>query len=369
MPSHDVAVITQPVLDARGRPLGHEVLFGGESSVAGLDSSINAQGTAALLLSVFGGLGLDELTEAGPAWLSVAQEFLLEFDHPPVRPDRVVLQLRGLPCEGELPDRLARLVRMGYTLALDGWDGENDPLLELCSVVKVDVRSRSADELSALVAAAQAASTQPVAYGVSSEETRERCRELGFHGFEGSAVAPSRLVRRRLAGVCSAASLAALSALTADAEADADIEELITTDPGLALTLLRYIAAAYAAPPGLASVREAVDLLGSRLVRRWATMVAHAAPGHAREDLGVLALRRARACEAASNAVSAGERESYFTVGLLSVADELADAELDAVVASLPLAPDVRTALLAKAGPKGERLATVLRHEPAAVAA
>jgi EAL and modified HD-GYP domain-containing signal transduction protein len=365
MPWQDVAVITQPVLDARGRPLGQEVLFGGEVAPAGVDSSINAQGTAALLLSVFGGLGLDDLTDSGPAWLSIAKEFLLEFDHPPVRPDRVVLQLKGVPCEGELPDRLARLVRMGYTLALDGWEGGSDPLLELCSVVKVDVRARPLDELSALVAAAQAASAQAVACGIGAEDTLERCRELGFHGFQGSGVAAPRLVRRRLAGVCSEASLEALAALTADPEADADIEELITTDPGLALTLLRYVAAAYAAPPGLGSVREAVDLLGSRLLRRWATMVAHAAPAHPREELGALALRRGRACEAASNAVSAAERESYFTVGLLSVAGDLAGADLNTVVASLPLAPDVRTALLAKAGPKGERLATVLRHEQA----
>jgi c-di-GMP phosphodiesterase len=358
MPSHDVAVITQPLIDVRGHVLGREV----RAAAATGRRCADAAGTSALLLSVFGGLGLEDLTAHAPVWLPIAHDFLLEFELPPVRPDRVVLQVRDVPGSGPLPAALDRLESTGYTLALDGYDGRPSVALGACTWVKVDARTHPDSELAAILARSRACGAQAVATGVGADETLARCRALGFEAFQGSAVADSRLLRRRLAGVCSTRSLEALEHLAEGGE-DEDLGRLVASDPGLALTLLHYVGAAYAAPPALASVREALDLVGPRIVRRWASMLARVAPGNAREDIGRRALRRARACEAVSGAVTPEERASYFTVGLLSVADELAGVPLADALDMLPLAPDVRTALLARAGPKGDRLATVLHHE------
>jgi EAL and modified HD-GYP domain-containing signal transduction protein len=367
MPPQDIAVITQPLVDRRGRTVGHEVLFGGGGSPAGLDSTVNRTGTAALLLSVFGGLGLQDVVGDEPAWLSISHEFVLGMGTLPVRPDRVVLQLRDVFASPELGGTVERLAGSGYTIALDRFDGRVESIGP-CSVVKVDVRGRPDSELAAHVAAARVCGAEVVASGVASEEAYERCVALGFDVFQGAAVASSRLVRQRLAGVCSERSLQALRAVSSDPDADDDLERLIASDPGLALTLLRYVGSAYAAPPALSSVRDALDLLGPRMVRCWATLVAAGVPAHAREEHGARAVRRAAACEAASGAVSPADRASYFTVGLLSVAGDLVGAPLEDVVAGLPLAPDVRTAIVARAGRKGERLAAVLRYERAAAA-
>jgi c-di-GMP phosphodiesterase len=357
MPSYDVAVIMQPLIDVRGHVLGREV-----RAAASPARGADAAETSALLLSVFGGLGLDDLTAEGPAWLPIAPHFLLEFELPPVRPDRAVLQVREVPRTGPLPAALDRLESTGYTLALDDYDGRPSVAAGACTWVKVDARTRADGELAAILERAWEHGARAVATGVGAEETLARCRALGFDAFQGGAVADSRLVRRRLAGVCSEGSLEALERVAGRGDDD-DLERLVASDPGLALTLLHYVGAAYAAPPTLASVGETLDLVGPRIVRRWASMLARAAPGHAPDEVGHRALRRAQACEAASGAVSPQERASYFTVGLLSVADELAGVPLPAALATLPLAPDVRTALLARAGPKGDRLATVLEHE------
>ena len=67
--------------------VGYELVVDGEGAAA----------TAGLLLDAFGDIGLERLTGRHPAWLPMTAEFLLEVGTPPVRPDRVVLQIAAAP--------------------------------------------------------------------------------------------------------------------------------------------------------------------------------------------------------------------------------------------------------------------------------
>ena len=91
-----------------------ELLALGESSVIELDREANE------LLDVFGDVGIDRLAGKHPAWVRIAPEFLLEVGTPPVRPDRVVLQIPAEPVTDEVLTALRRLQFSGYKLALDG---------------------------------------------------------------------------------------------------------------------------------------------------------------------------------------------------------------------------------------------------------
>ena len=81
----------QPIADADGTVVGYELLVGGEA--LGPRPLGEAGATAAMLLDVFGDVGLDRLTGRHPAWVPMTAAFLLEVGTPPVRPDRVVLQI------------------------------------------------------------------------------------------------------------------------------------------------------------------------------------------------------------------------------------------------------------------------------------
>ena len=59
-----------------------------------------------------------------------------------------------------------------------------------------------------------------------------------------------------------------------------------------------------------------------------------------------LALLRARMCELLGRGQDEDERDGLFTVGLLSVADALLDAPMEAVLVSLPLSDEITGALL-----------------------
>jgi hypothetical protein len=77
------------------------------------------------------------------------------------------------------------------------------------------------------------------------------------------------------------------------------------------------------------------------------------------------ALARARTLETLAHLKGAADPDAWFAVGLLSVSDALAGAPLPKVVERLPLADDVRDALVHRAGAKGEALAATIACERA----
>ncbi len=363
----EVAVVRQPILDARRKVVGYELTFGEGNAHGESDGSApSSPATSALVLDVFGDLGLERLVGVYPAWLSVARDWLVEVGIPPLRPDRAVLQIGSYPCRDDLLATLQRLGRTGYTIALEHYDGRADlgDLLALCSTVKIDVEGRDDAELRALIATPASQGARLIATNVETNEEFERCRALGFTGFQGEFFARPRLVRGRGVATSGIGALRTLEELTDGNVSFEDLDRIIAADVGLSLKLLRYVNSAFfALPRNISSVREALALLGVRTVSRWATVMALSAIPDAPSELIGVALQRARMCETLGARVEGADRESYFTVGLFSVADALLDCPMADVLDSLPFGEDVREALLHRSGPKGELLAAVLAYE------
>jgi len=360
----EVAVVRQPIADARLKVVGYELLFGADGRA--LDPGRDAQSTSALLVDAFGDIGLEQLAGAHPAWVSVAREFLVEVGPPPFRPDRVVLQIGAAPAPDHVLALLQGFARSGYTIALTDYDGRRDieSLLALCSIVKVDASGADDAELARVIALPQASGAVLVATGVADGARFEACQALGFTYFQGPFFAQPRLVRR---GSVASGGLSALRGMAQVSRSDLSFEEVervIASDIGLSLKLLRYVNSAFfSLPRTVGSVREALTMLGTRTVRRWATVMALAALPDAPSGLVAVALQRGRMCEMLAHTASAEEREGMFTVGLFSVADALLDTPMAQVLDDLPFSEEIRAALLGHEGPKGEILATVIAYE------
>jgi EAL and modified HD-GYP domain-containing signal transduction protein len=268
-------------------------------------------------------------------------------------------QVAAEPVTDEALTALRRLQFSGYTLALEGID---ERLLTVCGLVKLSVAGKSDEELTALIAAATGAKL--VATDVATPEELRRCKALGFTAFQGDFFAKPDLTRQRRVGTGGETSLKALAAVTAPEASFEDLEAAITSDVGLSLKLLRYVNSAFfSLPRTVESVREALTLLGTATVRRWATVVALASAADAPDELVELALQRARMCEVLGGSTDLDGGDGHFTVGLFSVADALLDAPMEDVLETLPFSDEIRAALLKREGPKGELLNTVVAYE------
>ena len=350
----EIAVVRLPLTDLQRHIVGYELAVDAHRD--------GAKATAALLLDAFGDIGLERLAGRHPAWIAMTSEFLLEVGTPPVRPDRVVLQLPAEPPTEAVLSALQRLQFSGYTIALDGFHHE---LAGVAKLVRIPVAGRTDEELKAVVAEPLARGLELVATGVADHAELERCTALGFTAFQGEFFGRPDPMRQRRVGTGGIASLAALATVAKPDAGFEDLEEAIANDVGLSLKLLRYVNSAFfALPRTVETVREALTLLGTATVRRWATVMALvSAADDAPEELVELALQRARMCEVLGGNRAVDASDASFTVGLFSVADALLGAPMADVLETLPFSDEIRAALLRREGPKGELLSTVVAYE------
>jgi EAL and modified HD-GYP domain-containing signal transduction protein len=362
----EVAVVRHPIADARHVVVGYELRFGGTIDLG--DPAMDAKATSALLVDAFGDIGLETLAGRHPAWVTIARNFLVEIGRPPVRPDRAVLQIKAYQAQDDLLVILQQLARSGYTIALDEYTGQTggsvDELMSLCSIVKIDISAIEAAELPAVLRAPKMQGALLVATEVGDHAAFDRCREQGFTYFQGDYFAQPRLFKARGVATAGIGSLRRLAELTAGDVSFEDLERIIASDVGLSLKLLRYVNSAFfALPRTVNSVREALNMLGVRTVRRWATVMVISSIPDVPDELVALALRRAHMCEILAGSALPEERETLFTIGLFSVADALLDCPMAEVLDSLPFSEEIQTALLRREGPKGELLAAVTAYE------
>jgi c-di-GMP phosphodiesterase len=362
-----VRVARQPILDGEANLIGYELLFR-EPPAETAEVLDHRAATATVIVDGLLDVGLFDLVGGALAYLNVSRDFLLSVRPLPLPPGRVVLEiLEDQVVDEQLLEVLDELVEQGFTIALDDFrlSPETEQLMRYASIIKVDVIEHSGEALTEL--AAELSTCEPrltlLAEKVETREEFERCRELGFQSFQGYFFArPSQVSRQRMPSQGLTA-LGAMADLTATEDFD-ELNRIISRDVGLSMRLLRYANSAYVAlPRRVGSVQEGLTWLGATTVRRFAMMAALASARDIPDVLLVTALVRARMCQLLSGAGDGPTGNSYFTVGLFSVADALANVPMRDVIDQLPFREDIAEALLHGDGELGELLYRVIAYE------
>ena len=363
-PQSDVLLSRQAVVDARLRVCGYRVAYATPQAPGQPtpDSS-----TTRLFGDVLTVVGLEALVGEHVAHLPISRELLLSLGIPPVGPDRVILRVtQEIALEPDIQDILRSLVGRGYALAVKANPGTGFDLglLELFGTVELELVAWDQATLATLLPEIRAQRAIPVAVALQDHEQFDQARALGFEWFTGPFLASPRITPAKGIPVGQLAQLGALARLRAGPAEIEELEEVINRDLGLTLKLLRYINSAYFGIRNeVTSVRQAVMMLGSRGVSRWAMLVTLTGGPSAPPELSVLALTRARMCEFLAQGRPELDPDELFMIGMLSVADALVGAPLAQIIDELPLAPAMVAALVDRAGPAGEILETVITFE------
>jgi EAL and modified HD-GYP domain-containing signal transduction protein len=195
---------------------------------------------------------------------------------------------------------------------------------------------------------------------VETRSEYEHCRALGFDAFQGFFFAQPVLVE---GGTVPTHRLTSLAELAQAGDADfEELERLITQDAGLAYKLVRLANSAYVGSrKAVASVREALTLMGTINVRHWSVMLALAGFTDRPQHLLATGLLRARQCELLARRPV--DPAVAFTVGLFSILPALVGTTMESLVEELPFDERLSGALLAQDGEEGALLAGVLAFE------
>ncbi len=142
-----------------------------------------------------------------------------------------------------------------------------------------------------------------------------------------------------------------------------DLAASINQDISLSYKLLRLINSAFfGLPREVSSTKQAIVMLGHTKIKTWASLLSLSGVDDKPVELRIVAMTRARMCELLAKYYK-GQPELFFAAGLFSTLDALMDAPIEVLVEKLPLAPELKEALLDNSGAAGNALADVLSYE------
>ena len=195
-------------------------------------------------------------------------------------------------------------------------------------------------------------------------ETFNLCKQHDFDYFQGLFFcSPNRRPSRKVP----VNRLAAVRVLAELQDPEISINQLAVTishDLSLSYKLLRYTNSAYI---GLSrqveSISHAAKMIGIERIRVWASLLMVAKMKDKPRELMTTAIVRAAMCERLATSAKAGRKETFFTVGLLSLVDALLDLPMAKAIDKLPLSDEVCDALILHKGRLGQALNCVLAYE------
>ena len=359
----DVYVARQPIFDRKQQVVGYELLFreGTTNATSVLD---HEAATASVVLNALTEIGLRRIVGARGAWVKVPRESIAH-GIVDLLPKRAIVEiLKRETIDDALIDAVAQLRRNGRTVALDHfrYTPQAEPLLRLAEYVKLDLVELGREGFSAEVAACRRFGVKIVAARVENRRDHAFCRAAGCELFQGYFFCRPEIMQSRRIDTSRAAVVDLLATLQDPAVELADLQSSISLDVGLSVRLLRYINSAFfGLRQPVRSITQALALLGVEHLKRWAALTMFASIEGKPLELTVTALVRARFCELTGDGgTEAGE---LFTLGLLSVIDALLDEPIEEALTGLPIARDLRDALVRHAGPRGHLLECVLALE------
>jgi EAL and modified HD-GYP domain-containing signal transduction protein len=302
-------------------------------------------------------IGMENLVDGKKSFINFTQNLLIK--KIPLLLSKSTIVVEILEDVKPTPEVLAACREMsqkGYTLALDDFTyaPELAPLLEIANILKLDFQASTLAEIRTLVGLVQKYShLRLLAEKVETYTQFQSAKELGFDYFQGYFFCKPEIVKgKEIAG--SQMSLLQIMAVVNQPDFDfGSIEKLIARDVNLSYKLLRYINSAFfATAREIASIQQALVYMGEVEIRRFVSLVtmSHLAQGKP-DELIRMSCIRGKFCELLGSMTRTSvPPDGLFTLGMFSLIDAIVDQPMERVMRELPLADNIKSALVYRKG-------------------
>ena len=366
---HDTVFIgRQPILDKNQLIIGYELLFRRSASAATAEVVDDIQASSRVLMNTVSDMGTQWLLGDKLAFINVNEEFMRSDLLQLLVPQRTVLEvLESVTPSPDVIRQMNKLRVQGFKIALDDYVHtlQNSTLLPSADFIKYDVKAQGLNNCGPLMSLAKSLAIRMIAEKVETREEFERCKKLGFDFFQGYYFArPETLSTKALSsGVQTVLNLLNMVRRNADIR---EIELGFKQDPALAYKLLRYInSACFGFPHKILSLRQALNILGTKQLYRFLTLLLiTAVEKNASAALVKTAITRGRLAELlGSDHFDQNGRDNLFIVGIFSLLDVMLDMPMEHVLEKLELSDPINEALLRKQGVYGPFLQMTEAYE------
>ncbi|HTP94498.1 MAG TPA: HDOD domain-containing protein [Burkholderiales bacterium] len=355
----------QSILDRDQNLIAFELLF--RANLRSSASGDDVVASAAAINHAFNELGIEAVLGKYRAFISLPAQLIVNEVIELLPRQKVVLELLdSAQVTDDIVERCKRLKSLGFALAVDAsfcFDQRFRPLLALVNFVRIDIVELDHTRLWSLTKQLKPFRVKLLAVNVDTREQARLCEDAGFDLFQGYYFArPQAIAGKRLTH--SESGLMKLLSLVLEDADNGEMEKVLKQDPGLTLNLMRMVnSAAVGARSPISSLGGAIMVLGRQQLQRWLQLLLYAnrSPGATfPSPLLQLVATRGKLMELLAGQAGSDDRElgeRAFMAGILSLMDTLLGQPIDAIVAPLNLADDVKGAVLQREGLLGRLLA------------
>ncbi|HEY0924587.1 EAL and HDOD domain-containing protein [Rheinheimera pacifica] len=358
----------QPILNRNKELYAYELLFrdGLENVFPDIDGD---EATSRMVEGSQFSFGLDDFLGDKPGFINFTLD-TLQKKYPSMLPkEQVVVEILETIQPGKrLLAECQDLKEKGYLLALD--DYIHQPVWRhfypFIDIIKIDFRSTSTDTITDIKQAiADFPHIKLLAEKVETNEEFQVALDLGFSYFQGYFFSKPEMMQSK---ALSPAQMTLAELLYETSKSDLDlgkITQVFQRDVHLSYKLLRYSnSTIFKRRSEIETIKQALVVLGQAELKKFLSLLFTSQISSDKPaELMRLSMTRARFAEGIAELHGKVDTAKAFLTGMMSLMDAILDEPIDSVMSKLPLAREIKDALVMRQGVLSEYITLIQFYE------
>lgn len=258
----------------------------------------------------------------------------------------------------------------GYSIALDDYIHKSvwRHFYPYIDIIKIDFRTTSIETIQEVkLAISEFPHIKLLAEKIETNEEFASAMELGFCYFQGYFFAKPEMLKTK---ALSPAQMTLVELLYETSKADIDlrkITQVFERDVNLSYKLLRYSnSAVFKRRAEVETIKHALVVLGQTELKKFLSLLfASQVSSDKPAELMRLSMTRARFAEELASLQGLSETSKAFLTGLMSLMDAILNESIESVMTKLPLAVEIKQALINKEGLLADYIRLIEYYETA----
>lgn len=358
-------IVRQPIKDRENKIIGHEILYHGESAGYGDSNSGSNTNEFAAADTIYNFLlqNTSKALKGSLNFMTFTPTLLMKKTPRLFDQEELVIQIDDNVIIHPLAMHLVQqYAKAGYKVAVNEFQFAPRYLALMDSIdyIKINFSNLTDNTIYNIVEIAHSMNKQCLAVAVDNEALYQKALKLGVDYLEGTYVAQKMATKAHTSGYLQSNFFRLMVAVTKD-EPDLDeIVELISVDATLTYGLLRMVNSRFFALRHKATtVHQAIMTLGLSQLKQWIYLLSASNAENefdtTAEEFLKLSFMRASFCSELMNYASNMpiSKSDAYLMGMLSTLNYLIDAPLEDILSSIPIADEIKDALLHGEGKAG----------------
>ncbi len=370
-------IVRQPIKDVQGKILGHEILYYGENQAFSTDTTPGAASEFASADTIYSFLtqNSSKALKGSLNFMTFTSMLLMKKTPRLFDKSELVIQIDDNIIIHPLSMHFVnQYAKEGYRIAVNEFQFAPRylALLDTIDYIKLNIKSTSEAAMRNVIEIAHSMNKKCIVTNIETEEQHQKAVAMGVEALEGPYVAENLQTEVHSSAYLQSNFFRLMVAVTRD-EPDVDeIERLISMDASLSFGLLKMANSVYFALRHRATtIHQAIMTLGLGQLKQWIYLLSASNSGEqadpGTEEFLKLSFMRANfSSELMKYAQDMPiSRSEAYLMGMFSTLHYLIDAPLEEILSEVPVADEIKEALLTHAGRCGKLYDLILSYESA----